>query len=282
MQFYGKAEQAATRIVSLFQSGDVPQALAPIFIHRAGNEPCRKWSWSNQMLTALAGYDDARGFRQWQEVDRHVRKGEHGFPILCPVTKKVSRTDPETGETSEGMAVVGFTSTTVFGYEQTDGEPLPDREHSRQLIEALPLVQVAQSWGLTVQTFDGARARYLGKYTRSAIALGVENLATWAHELMHAADDRLGNLKERGQHWASETVAELGGCILLDMRGFEREADKGGCWDYISRYAADAKLQPIAAIQRVLKRTCDAVALVLAEYDRLTAGTPAESEAVAA
>lgn len=31
-QFYGKAESAANRILELFKSGDVPKALAPIFI----------------------------------------------------------------------------------------------------------------------------------------------------------------------------------------------------------------------------------------------------------
>ena len=66
-QFYGKAETAANRILDLFKSGDVPKALAPIFIRRNDAIPCRAWSWSNQLLTALAGYDDARGFRQWHQ-----------------------------------------------------------------------------------------------------------------------------------------------------------------------------------------------------------------------
>ncbi len=108
----------------------------------------------------------------------------------------------------------------MFGYAQTDGEPLPERVESDRLIEALPLVDVAQSWGLSVGTYNGRPGGALGKYRwKHAIALGVENLATWAHELSHAADDRLGNLTERGQHWRSETVAELGGAILLSCLG---------------------------------------------------------------
>ena len=88
MRFYGKAEASARRILDLFESGDVPKSLAPIFIKRHDNIPCRKWSWSNQLLTALAGHDDARGFRQWQAADRCVKKGEHGFPILVPMHAK--------------------------------------------------------------------------------------------------------------------------------------------------------------------------------------------------
>ena len=94
-------------------------------------------------------------------------------------------------------------------------------------------------------------------------ALGVENLSTWAHELVHAADDRLGQLKERGQHWRSETVAELGGAVLLEVLGYETDSDRGGCWEYVTAYATDAGIEPVTACQRVLKRMCEAVALIL-------------------
>ncbi len=104
----------------------------------------------------------------------------------------------------------------------------------------------------------------LGKYRLGqSIVLGVENLSTWAHEMIHAADDRLGNLKERGQHWRSETVAELGGATLLSVLGDDTEADLGGCREYVAHYAREAGIEPITACQRVLKRTCDAVALIL-------------------
>ena len=283
LKFYGRATEAAERIVGLFQSGNVPAALAPMFIRRKDAVPCRAWSWNNQLLTALAGYDDARGFRQWEEAGRHVKRGEHGFPILVPCHVKRQVTDGDTGETREALALVGFRSCIVFGYEQTDGASLPDRESERHFLDSLPLLDVAKSWGLTVKTYDGQQGKALGWYRpRQAIALGVENLSTWAHELIHAADDRLGNLTERGQHWRSETVAELGGAILLQCLGHDLEADAGGCWEYVGKYARDAGIEPMTACQRVLKRTCDAVALILAEYDRIVTGTTTEAVAVAA
>ena len=64
MRFYGKAECAAKQIVDAFKTGDLPSALAPIFINRQDDTPCRQWSWSNQLLTALAGHSDARGYRR--------------------------------------------------------------------------------------------------------------------------------------------------------------------------------------------------------------------------
>ena len=61
MQFYGKAETVATRIIEAFERGDVPKALAPIFIKRAGRH-CDTYSWCNQLIVALSGYSDAMGY----------------------------------------------------------------------------------------------------------------------------------------------------------------------------------------------------------------------------
>lgn len=265
-RFYGKAEAAATAIIDAFQDPNtLPQALAPMFIRRRDGIPCRSWSWSNQLLVAIHGHSDARGIRQWNEAGRRVRKGQHGFPILVPLTKRVEDVNPQTGATEDRVAIYGFKSAIVFGLAQTDGEPLPPPDPTvEQWLESLPLLDVARSWGLAVEAYNGRAGAALGRYTpRQSIALGGENLSTWAHELLHAADDRLGQLTERGQHWRSETVAELGGAVLLQVLGFDREADLGGCWDYVRGYATDAGIEPIVACQRVLKRACDAVALIL-------------------
>ena len=60
MHFYGKAAESADRILELFKLGNVPAALAPIFIRRDDDAPCRRWFRRNQLLTALSGYHDAR------------------------------------------------------------------------------------------------------------------------------------------------------------------------------------------------------------------------------
>lgn len=273
MKFYGKSESVANRIIQQFQSGNIPKALAPVFIRRKDNIPCRAWSWSNQLLTALAGYDDARSYRDWQSAGRQVRKGEKAFHILEPCKKKVRRADTETGEEREAFVVFGFRAGARFGLEQTEGETLPGRDHAAdRFLDALPFVQVARHWQLSVRSYSGRAGSALGKYRRGqSIAIGVENLSTWAHELIHAADDRLGTLNERGQHWRSETVAELGGAVLLCCIGQEHDADLGGCWRYIQSYADANGKQPTDAAMIVLNRTCKAVALVLEAADELAA-----------
>jgi antirestriction protein ArdC len=262
MAFFGHAKAAAESILRAFEdANNLPKPLTQIFIHRKDASHFSKWSWGNQLLVILRGFTDARGFQQWNAVGRFVRKGEKAFHILGPVKKKI--TDKETGE--EKSIVVGFKGVAVFGYEQTDGEPLPisDPEIEKWL-DSLPLVDVAKAWGLSVDVFNGETANFLGIYRRrSGIALGVKNLSTWCHELVHAADDRNGTMKELGQHWRSETVAELGGSVVLELLGCKHEADLGGCFGYIETYAEKEKITVVDACMKTLERTCKAVALIL-------------------
>ena len=281
MGFYGQAEAAAQAILHAFEdTNSLPRPLARIFINRNGDQHCRKWSWGNRLLVILKGYSDARGFRQWEQAGRRVKKGEKAFHILAPVTRTVVDAAGE-----ERAVVVGFKGVPVFGLEQTDGPPPAADTETEKWVESLPLVGVARRWGLSVDTFGGEGAAYLGHYRRGrGIALGVRNLATWAHELVHAADDRNGSLKEMGQHWRSETVAELGGAVLLEILGLGGDADLGGCREYVRHYADREGITVTDACMRVLDRTCRAVSLILeaAENIHREASEQGESRATAA
>jgi hypothetical protein len=267
-----KAEAAANRILDAFQAGQIPKALATVFINRRDNVPCRSWSWSNQLLTALAGHSDARSYRDWQAAGRQVKKGEKSFHILEPCPRIFTKRDKDTGEEKKVTIVKGFKAGARFGLEQTEGEPLPGPDPKiANWLENLPLIDVAQQWGLSVDAFNGANASYLGYYRHGqAIALGVENWSTWAHELVHAADDQAGTItKTRGQQPDNEIVAELGGAVLLEVLGHETEADRGGCWQYVKRYAEKSNLDPVTACQRLLNRVCASVALILDTADEV-------------
>ena len=77
MKFYGKAEESASRVVSAFKSGELPKALAPIFIKRSDSAcHCRAWSWSNQLITALHGYSD-------RAIDQIGMALEKGYRDAC-------------------------------------------------------------------------------------------------------------------------------------------------------------------------------------------------------
>ncbi len=262
MRYFGSAEEAAAAIVRAFEKpNDLPTPLATLFVKDGVDMPSQKWSWRNRLLVALAGHSDARGFRQWQQAGRWVKKGERAVTILAPVFKAVR--DEETGKPKE--VLIGFRGVSVFGLGQTDGRPLPaTAPEAERWVESLPLVEVARKWGLTVEVFGGEPGGRHGFYRPgSGIGLGVKNLSTWAHELVHAADDRAGNLAERGQHWRSETVAELGAAVLLRLLGHDAEADLGGSFRYLSGYALERGMHVAETCGLVLDRTCQAVRLVL-------------------
>jgi len=86
------------------------------------------YSFANTRLiwaqSAARGFTPNRvaGYRAWQELGRHVRKGERGLQILAPVIRKVT---PDNGEEEE-RRVVGFRVVHVFDIAQTDGDPLPE------------------------------------------------------------------------------------------------------------------------------------------------------------
>lgn len=49
----------------------------------------------------------------------------------------------------------------------------------------------------------------------------------------------------------------------------QRDADIGGAWDYIGKYCESAKVEPIKACMDVLKRTGEAVSLILETAEHL-------------
>ncbi len=275
MKLSAKAQEVANDLLHAFETGKVPKALAQIFIHRSRDHECPalKWSWNNRFLVALEGHYDARGFRQWQEVGRRVMKGEKACYILAPRLARVKDEDEE-GEREEGTSrVVGFLTIPVFGLDQTKGEPLPGMEDITAFIDSLPLIEVAHSWGLKVSAFDSQDGGGLGFcQLEERIALGVKNLSTWAHELVHAADARLGTFTRKGgQQLDNETVAEFGGAVLLECLGYEAESDRGGALEYINRYAKEHKRSLLSVCSELLDRTCACVEFILETAEELSA-----------
>jgi len=280
MKLYGKATDVGAQIVERFKDpASLPAPLANVFIRRKDQSPCRAWSWANQLIVAMHGYSEARGYRQWEAVGRHVKKGQRAIYILAPMVRTFEA-EGDNGETKEHTALYGFRTVPVFGLEQSEGAPLPVDEHVTAWLQGLPLREVAESWGLEIQTFNGAEGGRLGFYAFSgSIALGVENLSTWCHELTHAADSRnVGGLKP-GQHVDQEVVAELGSAILLTILGKPVDADLGGCWHYVEAYAAKTSKATVDVCIELLNRTCRAIDLILTTAESLTVTAPTETEA---
>jgi hypothetical protein len=238
-------------IVTKFQNGDIPDCVAyatfPI-----PDIPAKKWSFLNRTIMFMSGTMDARGFRQWQQAGRFVRKGSRCFYILAPMIVRKN----------EEEVVKGFKSVAVFRAEDTDGQPLEYQTH--QLPE-LPLMERAQEWGVNVKAVPG-NYQYYGFFsqTRNEIGLATPDECVFFHELSHAGHCRIvGGLKP-GQDPMQEVVAELCGAALCRLVGKSGGKYFGNAYRYIGRYAEKLKVTPVAACLRALRECELTLQLILA------------------
>jgi|TARA_R110002110_G_scaffold198675_3_gene409064 antirestriction protein ArdC len=266
LNFYGKAEGIADSLVQQFKTGNVPEVISNVFIKHEEMPHCKSWSWNNQMLACMHGSTDAMTYKSWKSKGRTVKKGERAFLILAPVKKSGWKTDTS-GDKEKFNYLCGFRAMPVFGLEQTEGEPID--YGAAQHVEQLPLLEVAKTWGISVDTYSGAGTAAAGFYAPGAatIQLGVKNVSTWLHELIHAAEDKL-NVLPTGNDYVgeeknkAEIVAEFGGCVLGHIVGDNSDADTGGCYKYIQLWLTTGDTAHEAAY-RLINRTCNAVALIL-------------------
>jgi hypothetical protein len=252
MNLSAKAQEALDRVVEQFKSGDLSPIMHIARIKGQGI-PSDKWSLSNRILAYIqTGSLDCRGYRQWQKAGRHVRKGERAAYILAPCLVPVE--DEETGQKFQVLR--GFRAVAVFGYEQTEGEDLPEMGYTPA--ELPPLADVAERMGIDIRyvplppdrlgacTVDGQRIR-----------LGSHDPSVFFHELAHAAHARLEGGLSRGQVGGQETVAEFTAAVLMHLYGLGDRT--GNCWQYIQQYAMD----PLVAITRALGTVEQVLALML-------------------
>ena len=251
-----RVKQVLVTIVEKFKSGDIPEAVA-MATYPAANVPSSKWSFLNRTLMFLSGTGDARGFRQWQEAKRKVRKGAKAIYILVPCLKK--QVNEETGE--EAFVLRGFKPSAVFKVEDTEGEKL-----DYQLLELpeLLLLDRAREWGLSVKAIPG-NYRCYGYYSpqRQEIALSSPDEKVFFHELAHAAHDRLKKGLKGGQDPFQEIVAELSAQALCRLTGKETDGSFGRSYRYIEQYAKEMGITPHTACLKVLCETEKVLNLIL-------------------
>jgi hypothetical protein len=222
-----KVSQVITQIVELFGSKELPSYCAKMIID-APEKPSSNWSLGNQLLMLFHGTQDARGFQQWKEVNRFVKKGAKAFYILGPVIVNKKSENPEE-KTALSKILVGFRAIAVFSLEDTEGQELPVY-HPRTFP---PLLSVAKKWGLSVEyeKLNGAYGYF--SPTEQKIVLSTEEVGTFFHELGHAAHSKIGKL-EAGQNAEQETTAQLTAAILCRIYGYDEDAYS---WNYIASYA---------------------------------------------
>lgn len=268
--YNGRSKQVAEQIVARFERGDIAAPLAVALLSHKGVW-MDKWSPMNRFWAIINGCTDARAFGTWKKAGRRV-KGKARFYILTPRYGFFSETD-EDGEKKTVRYVKAYGTCAVWDVTDTDGDPLPkpDNADHEELLANLPLLDVAEAWGLDVQTVSSHGKGYLGYYqdATKTVATGTKNLGTFLHELVHAADYRNGTKVEKANHPVSEAVAELGSSVLAHALGMPHDADEGGTWRYIKMQAGGCEEKAFKLCRQVINRVAAVCDLILEESEKL-------------
>ncbi len=254
-----KVKKTLQTILDQFKSGDIPEVVA-LSMFPIPNLPCSKWSLLNRTLVFLHGTMDARGYKQWQQVDRFVKKGSRGIYILVPFIKKKKEENE-----NEKQVLLGFGCRPVFAVEDTEGEPL---DYEQIELPEFPLIQRAQEWGISVKAIPG-NYRYCGYYSFESkeIALATPEEKTFFHEISHAAHEKIKGSIKGGQDPLQEIIAELSAQALCRIVGKKLADTTGNSFQYIEGYAEKIKMNPYSACLKVMTETEKVLNLILKENE---------------
>ena len=250
----GKMKEVFESLENMFKTNQAPEKIA----HRMFPKfdlPCNKWSLTNQLIMMSKETEDARGYKQWLEIGRQVKRGAKGFYIIAPVLRK---------ETDAANVVCGFQALPVFRVEDTDGK---EREMKKTLIKHLPLLDKAEKWGIDIK-LEPQNREYLGYITVSpenkTIALACRDEIVFFHELAHYAHYQVATLK-KGYTPNKEIVAELSAQVLCCLVGKSGDSFFGNTYEYVEREAKALKLTPYQAMIGLLHEVELVVKYILAE-----------------
>lgn len=256
--------QVLDGIVNKFKSGDIPKAIA-FSMFPIPEIPSAAWSFRNRVIMILSGTGDARGFRQWQEAGRNVKRGAKAFYIYAPLIQ-VRQKEDDGSET----ILKGFRIIPVFRYEDTNGKAI---EYPEMDLSSLPLLEKATEWGISVKAVP-ENYRYYGYYRSESrlIALATKEEQVFFHELAHAAHEKLLVGLKRGQDPAQEIVAELASQALCTMVGKQARSTLGNSYQYIEKYANKLNVSVVNACLDVLDETEEVLSLIFEKGDENQAG----------
>lgn len=268
-------KEICDRLLKMFESGEFPPAAARTVIARAAGDkgiPSARWSMCNQLIMLLSGTEDARGFRQWLEVSRHVTKGAKAIYILVPLTRKITMTIVDAaGETTEHTQhqIKGFRTAPVFRYEDTEGAPLVTPGYMPPQLP--PLFNVAQHFGMV--RYAPLTGNALGSCSQTGtITLHSYDLDVFFHELAHQVHATIYPLKP-GQDMDQELVAEMVSCTLCELYGLEGYHWQG--WRYMMHYGSEDPIKTLKSINAVLRQVEQVIMRIL-EVDKALLAEPSE------
>lgn len=179
------------------------------------------------------------GYRQWQDKDRQVRKGEKALGIWIPISYKVKVEDEETGEDVEEKRLSFKWRNCMFTVWQTEGDEIQFPE-----VENFDRQKILERFGLSERDFDALDGNTQGfanwDNEISINPLGQHQFRTWVHEVAHQA---LGHTNGRQSipHNQKELEAEGIALIVGEVLGLDGAEESRG---YIQNWWGEGREIP--------------------------------------
>lgn len=216
------ADQITRHIEELAEETDAARVSEEMLRYLDMCAKFHSYSWCNTWLILLACpyATQVAGFRRWQSLNRFVRKGERGIPILAPI---LVNEKTEVGENNFHLR--GFKVVYVFDISQTDGEPLPElpswKNPEKNIELQRRLIAFSQKRGITVteKVFSGeiqgvSRGGAIELSPHAGTATLIHEIA---HEMLHKHAERLSMTREEKELEAEAVSYVVGKYFGLEV-----------------------------------------------------------------
>jgi antirestriction protein ArdC len=245
-----------------------------------------RYSVGNAILIGLQKPDATHvaGFRAWEQLGRHVKKGEHGIAIMAPIVWRRNRqqNDGDNKEQAGDEIVSTFKTAYVFDISQTEGTPLPEFARAKGSPGAYleRLERFISSRGIKLERGDLRIAEGVsvgGTILLKASLAPAEEFSTMVHELAHEMlhQDPANRPKDKT---VREAEAEAVAYVVCQGVGLDANTASS---DYIQLYNGDKKTL-MASLERIQRTAAEILEGVTDEGSCVDAAGRSAGMAVAA
>ena len=260
-----------------------------------------RYSWNNQFLiwfqSMMQGFDATmvKGYKQWQELGRTVKKGEKALYVLAPMiahrcvqkeckgrvlysraTKKY--TCPNDSRHQVGKFLTGFRDVAVFDVSQTDGEPIPvielkDKCEGASKLIWDTLVSLADQHDFEVVVGNAKGAEGYCSHSEKKIVISDKKdfgyqVKILTHEIAHLLlhKDITDYQQQRARY---ETEAEGVAWVVCEALDIHSEGDNYS-FGYISTWGKDNTKELVKkSLQNITKTSREILDHVESKLDRI-------------
>jgi antirestriction protein ArdC len=247
------AKQAFNKLVEAVEAGKSATLIE--YLKTMGK--FHNYSVGNAILIGFQKPDATRvaGFRTWQKLGRHVKKGEHGIAIMAPINyrRKIESEEADDKKNKDEI-VTNFKTVHVFDISQTKGKPLPEfvrvkgdpADYTVRLKEFVSEQGIKFEYSDAIGSAEGVSSGGMIRLKKGLSA--ADEFSVLVHELAHEMlhKDRQNMPKEKK---VRETEAEAVAYVVSQGVGLDVNTASS---DYIQLYNGDKKtlMESLDRIQR--------------------------------